>query len=121
MPNKSNSNVNIKVNSKIAKKTGNKNKIQKKHNKKSSNKNTGHKKSQTNTRKKGQTGGGDSEICNRDINELLTTNKKIYTYEKSGRDGKSLSQSASILANKSGSGWGSNPGPPPDPSGCTIL
>lgn len=69
-----------------------------------------------------QIGGGDSEICKRDINDLLTTNKKIYTYNNSGSgDGKSFTQQANALGSSVTSDWGSNPGPPPDPSGCIIL
>lgn len=83
------------------------------------------KKSRKDTKRKNskqkQYGGNDSNICNRDINELLTTNKKIYKYNSSGSDGKTLTQSADLLAKESSSGWGSNPGPPPDPSGCIIL
>jgi hypothetical protein len=66
--------------------------------------------------------GGDTDICKKDINELLTTNKKIYTYNNSGiADGKSLSGTANILASDTVNDWGRNPGAPPDPNSCVIL
>jgi uncharacterized protein YjbI with pentapeptide repeats len=66
-------------------------------------------------------GGKDEDICSRDINDLLTTTKKIYTYNNSGADGKDFTAQASELSNSSSKGWGSNPGPPPDPSKCVIC
>lgn len=66
--------------------------------------------------------GGNTDICKKDINDLLTTNKKIFTYNNPKMaDGKSFTNQASQLGNNAVSGWGSNPGPPPDPSNCTIL
>lgn len=66
--------------------------------------------------------GGDIDICNKDINELLTTNKKIYTYNNSGMaDGKSLTDQANMLAAEDVRKWGNNPGLPPDPNSCVIL
>lgn len=66
--------------------------------------------------------GGDTDICKKDINELLTTNKKIYTYNNSGMaDGNSLTSKANMLASDSNTRWGKNPGAPPDPNSCVIL
>lgn len=63
----------------------------------------------------------ESDICSRDINDLLSTTKKIYTYNNSGADGKDFTAQASALGDSSSKGWGSNPGPPPDPSKCIIC
>ena len=65
--------------------------------------------------------GGDSVSCKRNINETLTNNTQIYTYNNSGADGKGISEHVSALGSSTTTDWGSNPGSPPDPSGCIIL
>jgi hypothetical protein len=59
-----------------------------------------------------------SELCNKDINDLLVTSGKIFKYNRSGNSTSVVNQ-ANMLSNQASSGWGSNPGPPPNPD-CVI-
>jgi hypothetical protein len=63
----------------------------------------------------------DSELCSRDINDLLATNKKIFTYNQPGNQFESMKKDGIASQEMAKKGWGSNPGPPPDPSKCVIM
>jgi hypothetical protein len=63
----------------------------------------------------------DSDLCSRDINELLSTNKKIFTYNQPGNQTDALIANANATGDMAKNGWGNNPGPPPDPSKCLIM
>ena len=63
----------------------------------------------------------DSELCARDINDLLATNKKVFTYNQPGNQFESMKRDGIASKEMAEKGWGSNPGPPPDPSKCVIM
>lgn len=64
--------------------------------------------------------GGDGDICERNLNDLLTRNKAVFTYNRpDDQYKKMLSNSSNLKAIDKG--WGNNPGTPPDPSSCVIL
>jgi hypothetical protein len=63
----------------------------------------------------------DSELCSRDINDLLSTNKKVFTYNQPGNQFESMKRDGIASKEMAEKGWGSNPGPPPDPSKCVIM
>jgi len=62
----------------------------------------------------------DTDICSKDINTLLSTNKKIFTYNNNGDQTDKMIRQANMVEKSSKSGWGNDPGPPPDPSDCII-
>jgi hypothetical protein len=73
-----------------------------------------------------QTGG--SDVCNRDLNDLLTGNPLVMTGKESDFSGDLNKVGKGFADDVMGSfkgvddGWGGNPGMPPKlPSGCTII
>jgi hypothetical protein len=68
-----------------------------------------------------QLGGNNNDICSKDINKLLTTNKDIFTYNNEGDQTDKLINQTSLIEKDATTGWGNNPGPPPDPKSCIIM
>ena len=75
----------------------------------------------TNKQKGGYVETTDSELCSRDLNDLLSTNKKVFTYNQPGNQFESMRKNGIATKEMATKGWGSNPGPPPDPSKCIIM
>ena len=103
--------------------------------KKNKNKNKVHKFSKGNTNKRKsksltilhnkQNGGysetTDSELCSKNINDVLSTNKKIFTYNQPDKNQYAkMEKDASVAGDMAKNGWGNYPGPPPDPKKCVI-
>lgn len=64
----------------------------------------------------------DSQLCSRNINDLLTTNKKIFTYNQPDKNQYAkMEKDASVAGDMAKNGWGNYPGPPPDPKKCVIM
>ena len=108
--------------SKISKTTVSKNKP---HNK-TTIKNINSKTPKKTTKKHTQTGG--SDVCSRDLNDLLTGNPLVMTGKETdfegdlNKIGKEFADDVMGSFKGVGDGWAGNPGMPPKlPSGCTIL